>query len=93
LRGEWSRLVGSSVQAVLATALRALQGSDSFKTGLLQAVSAARQRPTCGALYGSLAGALHGVQYIPAAWLARLPAAAALSNLAQRCAAAVASQS
>jgi ADP-ribosylglycohydrolase len=87
LRGEWAHLVGSSVPAVLAAALRALQGSESFEEGMVRAVSAARQRATCGALYGALAGALHGVEQIPAQWRARLPQQAALLRVAQRCAA------
>jgi ADP-ribosyl-[dinitrogen reductase] hydrolase len=89
LLGEWEHLVGSSVQAVLGTVLRAVQTTGSFKDGALQAVSAARQRSTCGALYGALAGALYGVEQIPVEWRSRLPLEPTLLNLAQRCAALV----
>jgi ADP-ribosylglycohydrolase/protein-tyrosine phosphatase len=89
LQGDWTRLVGSSVPAVLAGALRAVQGSESFEEGALRVVSAGRQRPTCGALYGALAGALYGVEQIPAKWRTRLPQEALLLGVAQRCAASV----
>jgi ADP-ribosyl-[dinitrogen reductase] hydrolase len=87
LLGEWQHMAGSSAQAVLAMALQAVQTTQSFKEGALHAVSAARQRPTCGALYGALAGALYGVEQIPAEWRARLPQESTLLSLAQRCAA------
>jgi chaperonin GroEL (HSP60 family) len=86
---DWTRLVGSSVPAVLAAALRAVQGSESFAEGARRVVSAGRQRPTCGALYGALAGALYGVEQIPAEWRTRLPQEAVLLGVAQRCAASV----
>lgn len=89
LRGEWTHLVGSSVPAVLAAALRALQAGESFQAGMLRAVNVARQRATCGALYGALAGALYGVEQIPAEWRARLPQQSQLLSVAQRCAARV----
>jgi ADP-ribosylglycohydrolase/protein-tyrosine phosphatase len=90
LLGEWVHLVGSNVQAMLATALLAVQTTASFEAGALRAVSAGRQRPTCGALYGALAGALYGSAQIPAEWRARLPSQSILLSLAQRCAAVVA---
>jgi ADP-ribosylglycohydrolase/protein-tyrosine phosphatase len=84
LSGEWTRPVGSSAQSVLAVALRSLQSTQSFKEGALRAVSAGRQRPTCGALYGAIAGALYGVQQIPAQWRARVLQEQSLLALAQR---------
>jgi ADP-ribosyl-[dinitrogen reductase] hydrolase len=84
LSGDWTRLGGNGAQALLAAALRALQSTQSFQEGLLRAVSSARQRPTCGALYGAIAGALYGVQQIPAQWRARLSQEQRLSELAVR---------
>ena len=85
LSGDWTAL-GSNAPAVSTTALRAVQATPSFKEAVLQAVSAGRQRATCGALAGALAGALYGVQQIPVEWRARLAEDAVLSSLAERCA-------
>ncbi len=86
LSGDWSRVVGSSVQAVMAVALRALQGNESFQEGLLLAVSAARHRPSAGALFGALAGALSGIEQIPPEWRGRLVQRQTLLEVARRCA-------
>lgn len=56
----------------LEAALWALANTDSFEEGALRAVNLGDDADTTGAIYGQLAGALYGVEAIPASWRARL---------------------
>ncbi len=56
----------------MQTVLDAFFHSDSFEDCLVLAVNRGGDADTIGALVGQLAGALHGVDAIPARWLARL---------------------
>jgi ADP-ribosyl-[dinitrogen reductase] hydrolase len=56
----------------LEAALWALSSSDSFRDGALLAVNLGDDADTTGAVYGQIAGAIHGEDAIPAGWLAVL---------------------
>ena len=56
----------------LEAALWALERTHSFRDGLLKVVNLGDDADTTGAVYGQLAGALYGVEAIPAEWRTRV---------------------
>jgi ADP-ribosylglycohydrolase len=63
---------GGYVVAALEAALWALHTTETFRDGALAAVNLGEDADTTGAIYGQLAGAVYGVDGIPAAWLERI---------------------
>ena len=68
----------------LEAALWAFHRSQDFREGALLAVNLGDDADTTGAIYGQIAGAVYGVEGIPAAWRERLTMAAAIQSLADR---------
>ena len=66
----------------MEAALWALNGSESFEEGALKAVNLGQDADTVGAIYGQLAGALHGFDGIPEKWRDQLCEFDLLLNLA-----------
>ena len=56
----------------LEAALWALARTDNFRDGALAVVNLGHDADTTGAIYGQLAGAIHGAENIPAEWLDKL---------------------
>jgi len=63
---------GGYVVAALEAALWALHTTETFRDGALAAVNLGDDADTTGAIYGQLAGAVYGVDGIPAKWLERI---------------------
>src|SRR4051812_1292881 len=63
---------GGYVVDALEAALWALRSTRAFEDGVLAAVNLGDDADTTAAIYGQLAGALHGVEGIPGRWRARL---------------------
>jgi ADP-ribosyl-[dinitrogen reductase] hydrolase len=59
---------GGYVVDALEAALWALRTTTSFEEGVLAAVNLGNDADTTGAIHGQLAGAIHGVDAIPARW-------------------------
>lgn len=89
IEGSWAAfaLTDNGAPALMARALLAVQGTESFERGMRKLVeSAALQNvnaSAAGSLYGTLAGALYGVAAIPEDWLRALPQAQSLRDLAR----------
>jgi ADP-ribosylglycohydrolase len=60
------------VVASLEAALWALHKGENFRDGALLAVNLGNDADTTGAVYGQIAGALHGEEGIPAGWRQKL---------------------
>ncbi len=60
------------VVAALEAALWALRTTRSFEEGVLAAVNLGDDADTTAAIYGQLAGAIHGVEAIPPSWRAKV---------------------
>lgn len=75
---------GAAPAAVLATATRAFAAGGGWKDIVLRAVNTGGPADSVGALAGALAGAHHGVEAIPAGWLAALAQREAIAELADR---------
>ncbi len=67
----------------LEAALWALDRGDDFETCVLKAVNLGHDADTTGAICGMLAGALFGVEGIPARWRERLAQAELIESLAR----------
>ncbi len=63
---------GGYVVDALEAALWALRATSSFEEGVLAAVNLGDDADTTGAIHGQLAGAIHGMEAIPARWRERL---------------------
>jgi ADP-ribosylglycohydrolase len=63
---------GGYVVDALEAALWALRTTDTFEAGVLAAVNLGDDADTTAAIYGQLAGAIHGLDGIPAKWRDRL---------------------
>jgi ADP-ribosylglycohydrolase len=73
LRREPPEIRGTGfVVRSLEAAMWAFARGDDFRTGALLAVNLGDDADTIGAIYGQLAGAHHGVEGIPAHWVAAL---------------------
>lgn len=73
LRREPPQIRGTGfVVQSLEAAMWAFARGDDFRTGALLAVNLGDDADTTGAIYGQLAGAHHGVDGIPAHWVAAL---------------------
>lgn len=70
--------------AVLGVVVGALSSAAGFREGLLGLVNRGGDADLHGALFGQLAGALYGVEAIPAAWRAGLLRRALLQDFADR---------
>jgi ADP-ribosylglycohydrolase len=82
-RREPPEIEGSGyVVKSLEAALWALHRSRDFRDGCLAAVNLGDDADTTGAVYGQLAGALYGVDAIPAPWRARLAKRQLIDTLA-----------
>lgn len=76
---------GSSyVIHTLEAALWALARTDSFVQGALLVVNLGEDADTTGAVYGQIAGAVYGVENIPASWREKLALREKITNLADR---------
>ena len=75
------RAGGRAVEA-LEAALWAVHGADGYADAVLRAANLGDDADTAAAIAGQLAGALHGVEAIPASWLARLVHRDRLEHLA-----------
>lgn len=88
LDGSWSRFGAQDAGALagIARALRALQATEDFESGmrvLLESMTPQNIGAAAGSLYGTLAGACYGVDSIPAAWQGALAQAQSLRDLAR----------
>jgi ADP-ribosyl-[dinitrogen reductase] hydrolase len=84
-RREPPAIVGRGyVVKSLEAALWALHRSRDFRDGCLLAVNLGDDADTTGAVYGQLAGALYGVEAIPAQWRAQLAKRELIETLASR---------
>ena len=73
LRREPPEIQGTGfVVQSLEAAMWAFARGDDFRTGALLAVNLGDDADTTGAIYGQLAGAHHGIDGIPAHWVAAL---------------------
>ena len=63
---------GGYVVDALEAALWALRSTEGFESGVLAAVNLGDDADTTAAIYGQLAGAIHGLDGIPARWRERL---------------------
>ncbi len=70
--------------APLRLATTTLLGGGGFRDGMLAIVNRGGDADLAGALYGQLAGALWGIDAVPAAWRGAIRRAAALRELADR---------
>lgn len=68
----------------LEAALWAFHRTDTFRDGCLAAVNLGDDADTTAAVYGQLAGAFHGAQGIPAAWVEKLAFRKRIESLIQR---------
>jgi ADP-ribosylglycohydrolase len=68
----------------LEAALWALHTTTGFEEGCLRAVNLGDDADTTAAVYGQLAGAIHGEEGIPQAWRERLAYADLVRGLADR---------
>ncbi|HET7459607.1 MAG TPA: ADP-ribosylglycohydrolase family protein [Longimicrobium sp.] len=76
-------IIGSGyVVKSLEAALWAFATTDSFESGCLAAANLGNDADTTAAIYGQLAGAVYGVEAIPAGWRARLARRALIEHLA-----------
>jgi ADP-ribosyl-[dinitrogen reductase] hydrolase len=75
---------GRDALAVLGTALWAFEQTDNYRDGVLLAVNSCSNAPSCGAVYGALAGMYYGLQAIPKEWRNAVLQANELLGLAQR---------
>jgi ADP-ribosylglycohydrolase len=75
---------GRDAIAVLGTVLWAFDQTDNFRDGALLAANSSANPPSCGAVFGALAGAYYGLQGIPKDWRSSVLQADALLGLAQR---------
>ncbi len=76
---ESSGYVAHSLEA----ALWCVEGTDSFRDAILLAANLGDDADTTAAITGQLAGALYGVQGIPAAWRERVAWGARIEDLAR----------
>jgi protein-tyrosine phosphatase/ADP-ribosylglycohydrolase len=85
LERRWQRLASRRPGALsaCARALETAEAAPSFAAGMLGMLDASTDA-TSAALYGSLAGALHGVDAIPAAWMQSLAVHATLPELTRQ---------
>jgi ADP-ribosyl-[dinitrogen reductase] hydrolase len=84
-RREPPEIEGSGyVVRSLEAALWAVHRSRDFRDGCLRAVNLGADADTTGAVYGQLAGALHGAESIPSEWRARLAKGNSIQALASR---------
>lgn len=85
LNRQWQEIVRLDAGALSACAhaLLALESTDSFESGLIEALKSSPSA-TVGALYGALAGAHYGIAAIPGQWRRALPQADAMQALALR---------
>ena len=77
------RGTGFVVQS-LEAAMWAFASGDDFRTGALLAVNLGDDADTTGAIYGQLAGAHHGIDGIPAHWVAALAKHGQIQQLVSR---------
>jgi ADP-ribosylglycohydrolase len=75
---------GTDPFAPLRLATATLFGGGGFRDGLLAIVNRGGDADLAGALYGQLAGALWGIDAVPAAWRGAIRRAAALREVADR---------
>jgi ADP-ribosylglycohydrolase len=68
----------------LEAALWALWTTDDFRSGCLAAANLGEDADTTGAVYGQLAGAVYGVEGIPAEWRERLALRETIESFADR---------
>jgi len=72
------------IVAALEAALWALRSTDDFKDGVLAAVNLGDDADTTAAIYGQLAGAIHGVDAIPAGWREKVVMGEEILGMADR---------
>ncbi len=70
--------------ASLEAAMWAFDRSHDFREGALLAVNLGDDADTTGAVYGQLAGAFHGEDYIPAAWCDKITQRQMIVELAEK---------
>ena len=75
---------GGDPFAPIRLATATVQGGGGFRDGLLAIVNRGGDADLAGALYGQLAGALWGIDAIPAAWRGAIRRATALRDVADR---------
>ena len=78
--------LGNTIEAFnsVPSAIYAFLRSDSFKGAIDNALAAGGDRDTIGAMAGAIAGAYHGAEQIPEAWLNELENRAYLEELGTR---------
>jgi len=85
-RGGWRRPRESATPpdavAVLASALQAFEATEDFRAGLHGIIRTTAAPSTAGAVFGALAGAVHGRRGLPGDWRSKLARAAELEALA-----------
>lgn len=68
----------------LEAALWALASTGDFRSGLLKVVNLGEDADTTGAVYGQLAGAIYGIDAIPAEWTGKLVMRGLIEDYAMR---------